>query len=127
MKWPNDLYFGEKKLGGVLIEFLGESHGRQAVVIGMGLNVAMPVSAAVALDRPWTDLSKASGQDIDRNRLGAEVLDQLAMGLPALDSADSAAWLDRWRRRDFLRGRSVVVEGSPPVAGMRLASMTPGL
>ena len=74
LKWPNDLYFGEKKLGGVLIEFLGESYGRQAVVIGMGLNVAMPVSAAVALDRPWTDLSKASGQDIDRNRLGAEVL-----------------------------------------------------
>ena len=26
-------------------------------------------------------------------------------------------WLDRWRQRDLLKGRSVVVDGSPPVSG----------
>ena len=48
LKWPNDLYFGERKLGGVLIELLGECRGCQAVVIGMGLNVAMPSPIATA-------------------------------------------------------------------------------
>lgn len=118
LKWPNDLYFDGRKLGGVLIELLGESEGRQAVVIGVGLNVAMPAPASEVLDRPWTDLSQATGEDVDRNRLAAAVLDQLVTGLPALDSGDDAIWLDQWRRRDFLLGRSVVVEGSPPVAGI---------
>ena len=118
LKWPNDLYFGERKLGGVLIELLGDSEGRQAVAIGMGLNVAMPAQAASVLDRPWTDLSAASGEGVDRNELAAAVLDQLVLGLPTVHSADGAVWLDRWRHRDFLLGRSVVVEGSPPVAGI---------
>ena len=26
-------------------------------------------------------------------------------------------WLEHWRQRDFLRGRQVLVEGSPTVAG----------
>lgn len=118
LKWPNDLYFGERKLGGILIELLGECEGRQVVVIGMGLNVTMPLPEAGVIDRPWTDLSKASGKAIDRNRLAATMLDQLVSGLPDLEACERNHWFDRWRRRDWLRGRPIVVEGSPPVAGV---------
>ena len=118
LKWPNDLYFEERKLGGVLIESLGEFEGFQVVVIGIGLNVTMPMPAAAVIDRPWTDLSKASGEVIDRNRLAVTVLDQLVSGLSDLNASYRDYWFDRWSRRDWLRGRSIVVEGSPPLAGV---------
>ena len=34
LKWPNDLYVGEKKMGGILIDMLGDS-----AVIGIGINL----------------------------------------------------------------------------------------
>lgn len=117
LKWPNDLYHGERKLGGVLIEMLGEEDGCRQVVLGLGLNVDMPAVPAEAIQQPWTDLCAAVGRPIDRNPLAAGVLDQLAVGLQQIDRDGMSGWLDRWRQRDLLKGRSVVVDGSPPVSG----------
>lgn len=39
VKWPNDLYFGDQKLGGVLIENTLGGSKIQHSIIGMGLNV----------------------------------------------------------------------------------------
>ncbi len=39
LKWPNDLYFGEEKLGGILIENTISGANIQNSVIGIGLNV----------------------------------------------------------------------------------------
>lgn len=38
VKWPNDIYYGKKKLGGILTEILsiGKNH---TVIVGVGLNV----------------------------------------------------------------------------------------
>ena len=117
LKWPNDVYHDERKLGGVLIEMLGERDGRQYVVVGVGLNVDMPAVASEVIQQPWTDLCTAVGRSIDRNLLTAGVLDQLADGLQQVDRDGMGDWLERWRQRDLLKGRSVVVDGSPPVKG----------
>jgi BirA family biotin operon repressor/biotin-[acetyl-CoA-carboxylase] ligase len=77
----------------------------------------MPSVPAKAIQRPWTDLCTAVGRPIDRNTLAAGVLDQLAGGLQQIDRDGMSDWLDRWRQRDWLKGRSVVVDGSPPVSG----------
>ena len=118
LKWPNDLYAGDQKVGGVLIEMLGARDNAQAAVIGIGLNVSMSADDGASIDRPWTDLSTASGRDIDRNELASAVLHQLAEGLAQIDQQGCAPWLNLWRRRDYLRGRAIVVDGSPPVAGI---------
>ena len=118
LKWPNDLYHGERKLGGVLIEMLGERDGRQQVVVGVGLNVDMPAVPSEAIQQPWTDLCTVIGGSIDRNLLAAGVLNQMAEGLQQLDKDGMADWLERWRQCDWLKGRSVMVEGSPPVRGL---------
>ena len=39
IKWPNDIYYQGKKLGGVLIENVVQKHKLKASVIGIGLNV----------------------------------------------------------------------------------------
>jgi BirA family biotin operon repressor/biotin-[acetyl-CoA-carboxylase] ligase len=43
LKWPNDLYFLEKKLGGILIENSISGSNLQSSVIGIGLNVNQTV------------------------------------------------------------------------------------
>ncbi|MYB77196.1 MAG: biotin--[acetyl-CoA-carboxylase] ligase, partial [Chloroflexi bacterium] len=63
IKWPNDLVFGGKKLGGLLAETAANG-----VVVGAGLNVNFP-AAALALDQPLTTLSDALGQPVCREEL----------------------------------------------------------
>lgn len=38
VKWPNDIYCGRKKLGGILTEIFTKAHNH-AVIIGIGINV----------------------------------------------------------------------------------------
>jgi BirA family biotin operon repressor/biotin-[acetyl-CoA-carboxylase] ligase len=44
LKWPNDLVVGGRKLGGILIETLPMAAGRQAALIGFGVNHGHQVS-----------------------------------------------------------------------------------
>jgi BirA family biotin operon repressor/biotin-[acetyl-CoA-carboxylase] ligase len=39
VKWPNDMYYGDKKLGGILIENLIQGEVIKNSVVGIGLNV----------------------------------------------------------------------------------------
>ena len=117
LKWPNDLFHGERKLGGVLIELLGEQNGAIPVVAGIGLNVNMPLEDTESIQRPWTDLATARGSQVDRNSLAAQLINQLASGLTDIAGGDMGGWLEQWRQRDFLHGRQVLVEGSPTLAG----------
>ncbi len=43
LKWPNDLYFGDRKLGGILCERSdGGQPLRDALVVGLGMNLRAP-------------------------------------------------------------------------------------
>ena len=118
LKWPNDLFHDDRKLGGILVEMVGEDSGRQRVIVGIGLNVDMPMGEGDAISRPWTDLRTVIGANIDRNELAGRLLSQLAEGLAEVDRYGMGEWLQRWRRWDYLKGRSVVVDGVPPVTGI---------
>ncbi|WP_317173961.1 biotin--[acetyl-CoA-carboxylase] ligase [Mucilaginibacter glaciei] len=39
IKWPNDIYYGDKKLGGMLIENILQGSQIKASIVGIGLNV----------------------------------------------------------------------------------------
>ena len=58
LKWPNDIQHEGKKLGGVLLEMVGDASRQCQVVVGIGVNVAMPGAAANAIDQAWTDISR---------------------------------------------------------------------
>jgi BirA family biotin operon repressor/biotin-[acetyl-CoA-carboxylase] ligase len=58
VKWPNDLWIHEKKLGGILCEAVG-SRENSFIVIGMGLNCKV---APEGLDQESTSLSAELGR-----------------------------------------------------------------
>lgn len=45
LKWPNDLFRGQEKLGGILCELqVAEGHQIESIVVGVGLNLYRPPS-----------------------------------------------------------------------------------
>ena len=63
IKWPNDLVYQGKKLGGILIELMAESFTKVDAIIGFGLNInILPEQHDLAIDREWTSLQVALGR-----------------------------------------------------------------
>ncbi len=112
LKWPNDLVHGGAKLGGILIDVSGEESGPARAIVGVGVNVRMPPSAAAGLDQPWTELAALPGPpDCSRNRLAGRVLGGLVEALERFAAHGLAPFADGWVRRDALAGREVEVHG----------------
>lgn len=75
LKWPNDvLDRNGAKLAGVLIEAQGDMLGPSAVVIGIGLNLSVPLHISRQVDRPVAGLSELCPSLPDRNHLFAAIL-----------------------------------------------------
>jgi BirA family transcriptional regulator, biotin operon repressor / biotin---[acetyl-CoA-carboxylase] ligase len=94
LKWPNDLYVGRRKLGGILAE-----RGRDdLVVIGYGINVAPAAFPPELADRA-TSLEQESGRAVDRGAVLVETLAALAGRYHDLLAGRFDAILDAWRDR----------------------------
>lgn len=109
LKWPNDLVWEQRKLAGILLEMSGEAYGENSLVIGIGVNVAMPVLAADRIDQPWVDLASITGHSISRNRLAAGLLNHLCQSLQRYREEGMAAFIDQWNRLDSYMGKPVVL------------------
>lgn len=95
LKWPNDLYWGWRKLAGLLAERLAGSGGSAHLLLGIGLNLSTP---AVRLPPGALSLAEATGMAVDR----AGLLDGLLGGIDdRLDQLDREGWTrlrEDWKR-----------------------------
>lgn len=110
VKWPNDLYVGDRKLAGTLIETRWRGTAPEWVAIGFGLNVSAP------------HLDSGIGLAAGVTRLAA--LDRIVPALrraAAVSRHLSATELARWRTRDLSSGRNVTEPGAGVVQGISAA------
>jgi BirA family transcriptional regulator, biotin operon repressor / biotin---[acetyl-CoA-carboxylase] ligase len=108
LKWPNDIWFEDAKLGGVLIELRAEAGGPAHVVIGVGLNLHLPPAARAELDAlgvQVTAASAAAASQPSRNMVAGAILDELLSMLLAYERHGFAAFRDAWTALDALGGR----------------------
>jgi BirA family transcriptional regulator, biotin operon repressor / biotin---[acetyl-CoA-carboxylase] ligase len=114
VKWPNDVWIGERKLAGVLIESRAGDDGW--AVIGVGMNVAVPADAFPAeLRDSATSLSAAS----DAQPGIPEALRELNAALARWVDSPPDEILAGFRARDALVGRRVEWDGGAgEVAGI---------
>ena len=109
LKWPNDVVVGARKLAGVLIESQGDMLGPTAVVIGIGINMDLPVQVIARIDQPVTDVQRVAGETVSRNQLVAGVLRQLVVMLDAFAVSGFAPFKNEWTRAHALHQQSVRV------------------
>ena len=98
LKWPNDLLWEDRKLAGILLEMTGDASGECQVVIGVGINVSMPIDFAAVIDQPWVDLQTVTGRKISRNQLQAAVLNELVPALELFAQQGFAPLVDEWHQ-----------------------------
>ena len=110
LKWPNDIYVEQKKLGGILLEMIGDPAGHCSVVIGVGLNVSMPVSQASAIDQDWTDVATELQDKLPaRNKLAAELISEILPLLSTFQEQGFAAYRDEWQAADAFYGQTALI------------------
>jgi len=108
LKWPNDLYIDQGKLGGILVEARWREQAVEWVAIGLGVNVQAP-----------TNVETAAGLEPGTDRL--EVLGDL---IPAVLAASRATGplqadeMEEFDARDLARGRRCVEPAVGRVAGI---------
>lgn len=119
LKWPNDLQVDGRKIAGILLEISGDLTGPCRVIIGIGLNVSIPESAARAIDQPFSDLASHSDHTLDRNHVLAMLIQEMHAGLAQFEEDGFAAFHEEWDAADVYKGRSVeLVSGSNKVKGV---------
>ena len=110
LKWPNDLYIGRRKLGGILTETAPVSHldGRiPFIVIGMGININTDLMRfPPPLQDRVTSLYYEMKERFDTEALMMDIVTKL---LHFADDIAAAAqeihsW---WRKRDYLAGKRI--------------------
>jgi BirA family biotin operon repressor/biotin-[acetyl-CoA-carboxylase] ligase len=109
LKWPNDLWLQDRKLGGILIETASHGQGGSGArhaAIGIGINIA---------PRDGTGLATAPAalRELLPGVEAGEVLERLALPLvrDVLQFARTGfgPFRERFQARDALRGRPVVL------------------
>jgi len=109
IKWPNDLYLNNKKLGGILIELRAESHSQTKVVIGVGLNINQEIDADFEKDLMGREVSvlAKSGEYLDRNNLIIILIKQLAQDLKIFEKEGLSYFLEKFDQLDFLKSKKI--------------------
>lgn len=108
LKWPNDIYVGDRKLAGVLVEARWRGPRLDWLAIGVGINVRPPAGIDAAGLVP-----------------AAQRVDVLAAVVPALQAAARATGplteeeLTWYARRDLALGRACTEPATGIVAGIR--------
>jgi BirA family biotin operon repressor/biotin-[acetyl-CoA-carboxylase] ligase len=119
IKWPNDLFVHDKKVGGILLESSGEQDVVEWIVVGIGINVNTEYGELpVALRRTAVSLKMAAGQPVDRSELLATVLLSLEKAYVRAVRFGFERPLREFRDRDYLLNKSVSVQTREgPVVG----------
>lgn len=108
LKWPNDVLLNGKKLAGILIEIANSENGKLNLVIGVGINVAIPKDSN-QIDQPWANLNEILPK-IDRTLLLCTVIQEVVTALEYFEQQGiTAEFQQKWLLCDEFFGEEVNV------------------
>ena len=108
LKWPNDVLVNGKKICGILIESTSEGSRIERLVIGFGINVNQTMFQG-SYDIPPTSVRlEINTENVERERLLAEVLNNFEQQLPNLiDSPDTI--IRDWKQKCNMIGDKISI------------------
>jgi BirA family biotin operon repressor/biotin-[acetyl-CoA-carboxylase] ligase len=117
LKWPNDIYAGDRKCGGILAEAAWSDGAPRYLIVGVGINVK-PLSDVLP---PATSLEEQLGEVVDPVRVADAIVTGLETYLSDPTASLDAEALDLVDHYDWLRDKriSLLPDGSEvPTAGV---------
>jgi BirA family biotin operon repressor/biotin-[acetyl-CoA-carboxylase] ligase len=121
-KWPNDLYFKGKKLGGLLVELHQSSFGTLVANVGLGINYKLPAveNWGKNLDLKPIDLFQVKGSShLNRNLLTAHFINSIINSLLTFNVSSLRIIQSDWRDLDMLFNKELKIQvGSQIIRGI---------
>ena len=112
IKWPNDLIYRMKKLGGILVESHAKDEDLTGIIIGVGINFTTP---SLSLDTTKynlqpTSLEIISSDSFDKSQLIASLIISIMYAIKEYDEYGFHHFYETYKKYDFLKGRNITVE-----------------
>lgn len=99
IKWPNDLYWRDRKAGGILIENIVKGNIWEKAIIGIGININQ-VSFPTMNNRP-VSLKQITGKTYDPHSMAKELCNFLAKRYQELKQKEFKLLLDLYNQELF--------------------------
>ncbi|MGV8948264.1 MAG: biotin--[acetyl-CoA-carboxylase] ligase [Candidatus Paracaedibacter sp.] len=109
LKWPNDIYVNNQKMGGILIEIMAEANGNCTAIISMGLNINMKDCDLKNIGQPWTSLEHVLDENFDRNVVIARIIQSLLAGIAVFHEKGIEPFLLKWKQYDLLDNQKISI------------------
>jgi len=98
IKWPNDIYIGKKKIGGLLLEMSAEADVVNYCLLGIGIDVNNPIKDFTEdLQRDITSISAEVGHEVDRASFLARILREFENRYQLVESGEYDAITQEWK------------------------------
>ena len=117
VKWPNDILFDGRKLGGILVEIANHKNGLLNLVIGVGINVSLPTQTEIS--QPYAQLSEMD-PDIDRQTLFPTSIQHLYVRLERFEKEGiNAEFQQAWQNHNaFFNSEVNVITEQRVISGI---------
>ncbi len=103
LKWPNDVYYQDKKLAGILIQNTVQNKS-QSVLIGIGININVDINCQT----PWTNLHSISVQKtINQFDLTKDLINKTLEFCQIFEVNGFTYFSKYWASVDYLQGKRV--------------------
>jgi BirA family transcriptional regulator, biotin operon repressor / biotin---[acetyl-CoA-carboxylase] ligase len=109
LKWPNDVLLGGAKLGGILIEMTTTASVGVQLVVGIGLNVALPDGVRANLPQGVADLRSAGGA-FSRNVVAGGVVSSVVQFLGHFGDRGFDPFMKAFDARHRFHGQPVALQ-----------------
>ncbi len=98
IKWPNDIFIGNKKVAGLLLELAAEADNVHYCLLGMGIDVNVPLDQFTpALQKEITSISAEVGHEVDRASFLARILKEFESHYLLIESGEYDTIIREWK------------------------------
>lgn len=98
IKWPNDIFIGNKKVAGLLLELSAEADTIHHCLLGIGIDVNVPLNQfSPELQKEITSISAELGHDVDRATFLARILKEFENRFLLIESGEYDAIVREWK------------------------------
>lgn len=103
LKWPNDLFINNKKIGGVIVNISAEINDKAKLFIGFGLNVNMQNNQGIKQD--WTSIKLESNKHANRTNLLIEIIKTIKEDLSNFIKEGFTSFKEDYEKLNYLKDK----------------------
>jgi BirA family biotin operon repressor/biotin-[acetyl-CoA-carboxylase] ligase len=98
IKWPNDIFIGNKKVAGLLLELAADADAVHYCLLSIGIDVNVPLNQfSPALQKDITSISAEVGHEVDRASFLARILKEFESRYLLIESGEYETIIREWK------------------------------